>query len=84
AQRSALYVIASQILSDLTGHDYDDGLSCEWHRKTNETQSLTDLNNFLVFVAMLKREIAFWQDGVKSKGKMPPKLQHYHPAAKNM
>lgn len=80
AMRNALYVIAAQILSDSIENN---PLADTWHRGTDEMQSLSNRDNYALFVKMLEREIEFWQDSVRSRGKTPPKLQH-QPASKSM
>jgi hypothetical protein len=72
AKRSALFVIASVLLSD--SMDSND-LGFEWHSRTDEMQSLTDRNNYAVFVEILQREVDFWQDSTKSRNNPPPKVK---------
>lgn len=71
AQHNALFVIASQILSDSTDNN---PLSYEWHCKTDEFQYLSNRNNYAVFVKILQREMEFWQGNIKGKSNPPPKI----------
>lgn len=78
-QRNALFVIASQILSNSIE---DNPLAFEWHCKTDDTQSLSNKNNFALFIKILEREIDFWQDFQKSRSNPPPKIK-LQPSAQN-
>lgn len=80
ALRNLLFVVASQILSDSTE---DNSLSYEWHCGTDEMQSLSNRDNYALFIKMLQREVGFWQDSAVRRIKTPPKLKH-QPATKSM
>lgn len=77
AMRNAAFMIASRILTNASGSSDEFGakLAYEWHCHTTETQLLSDPENFALLVQILKRELEFWQHGVKARAKVPLKLK---------
>lgn len=77
AMRNVAFMIASRTLMNATGacDGYGGGLGYEWHCKTTQSQLLEDTENLNVLVQILQRETGFWQQGVKARAKVSPRLQ---------
>lgn len=58
-KRYALFAIATEILF---GKNEFSELAHEWHCNSNEWYSLSHQPNYFLFLSILNREIAFWQD----------------------